>query len=235
MKVLCVASETSGFGVLLYSSCEGPDAASCKGRWDFGADCTQFGDELLPRSMWIPCVQSENHAFKVEDNAFGHKKIWVYPVQGVPCHLAFTLPLCLLKQNKSVCPLHIWLVKILQMSYLCHICLWFSLYHGTYGMPNEEFVTGNSQDKVFQRKEGIRNQHWAITGGFSSLKKKFHNPVTCSWLYALRSDLLFTPCSFLAGELCIVFIKRFFAFCYLYYSRTAGSRGRMNWSLFVLS
>lgn len=90
-------------------------------------------------------------------------------------------------------------------------------------MPDEEFVTANSQDRVFQRKEGTRNQNWAITGGFPSLKKKFHNLVTCSWLYALKSDLLFTPCSLVAGELRVVFIKGFFAFCYLYYSRTAGS------------
>lgn len=125
------------------------------------------------------------------------------------------------------------LVKIWQINFLCHVCLWFCLYDGTVG----DLIMNNSQDKVFQRKLPGIIVTWRLQAGLPSWERASHSLITHSWFCALKNNLFFTLCSFLA-EFPIVLIKRdFFFFCYLYYNRTAGSRVEMNplfgwWSLY---
>lgn len=55
--ILCGISHIRVLGC--YFSCKRPGAACCKDRWGFGAYCILFGNGLLSRSVWIPCVQSQ--------------------------------------------------------------------------------------------------------------------------------------------------------------------------------
>lgn len=76
-STLCDIGSVKGLGFFI----TGPDAACCKGSWDFGADCTYF--ELLLRSVWIPWVQSQkNHRSQKTPGSSLTCICWVCQVPG---------------------------------------------------------------------------------------------------------------------------------------------------------